>query len=813
METLLQDIRYGIRMLAKNPGFTAVAALSLALGIGGNATVYSWLEAVLLHPLSLVQNSEQLVAVESVMPDGSYHTSSYPDYKDYRDHNHVFSGMIGFELVGTNLKLEKEQLPQRDWGLIVTENYFDLLGVKAERGRTFHADEAHGPNSDPYIVLSDGLWRRRFGADPKVVGKSVEINQHPFTVIGVAPRGFNGTIVGIAAEYFVPMMMQPQALPGEDLESRNPTFIHMMGRLKPSVTLAQAGAEMSTIARQLEQQYPNTNKDVGAYVCPVWEAHYGLQSFLLPVLAFLMVVVILVLLIACANVANLLLARATVREKEIAIRSALGADRARLIRQLLIESLLLAGMGGAAGILISLWTTNFLTVFTPPAHLPIGLPLGVDGRVLAFTLALSIFTAIIFGLAPALQITRPSGNVSLKDGGRTSSSGAGQHRLRNLLVVTETILAVVLLAGAGLLVRSLRAATTSSPGFSADHVLLTAFDLRGNGYSDDKAAVFFEQLTDRLKTVPGVEDASLEQFVPMWFTGRSYTIPELEGYTPKPGEQNLIDLNVVGPNYFSVMRIPILSGREFTAQDRRDAPLVCIINETMAQRFWPGQNPVGRHVSTWKHQWTIAGVVKDVKYHSLSESPEPFLYFPFWQDTAADANILIRTAGDPLKFLPQVREQVRAIDPGVAVLESDSVSNLLSVSLFAYRTAATLAAVLGGLGLLLAAIGIYGVLSYSVSQRSHEIGIRMALGADQRNVLGLVVGQGMRLTLMGVGLGLVAALATMHLLGTLLYGVTANDPITFAVVMVTLCAVALVACFIPARRAMAVDPIVALRHE
>ncbi|MGH9747209.1 MAG: ABC transporter permease [Candidatus Acidiferrales bacterium] len=813
MGTLLQDVRYGIRMLSKNPGFTAVAVLSLALGIGGNATVFSWLEAVLLHPLSLVQDSSRLVAVETVMPDGAYHTSSYPDFKDYRDHNHVFSGMIGFELIGANLRLEKELQPQRDWGLIVTENYFDLLGVNAARGRTFHTADANGPNSDPYIVLSDGLWRRRFGSDPKVIGTSIQINQHPFTVIGIAPRGFNGTIVGIAAEYFVPMLMQPQALPGENLESRNPTFIHMMGRLKPGVTLEQARAEMTTMARQLEQQYPDSNKDVGAFVCPVWQAHYGLQSFLLPVLSFLMVVVILVLLIACANVANLLLARATVREKEIAIRSALGANRARLIRQLLAESLLLAGIGGAGGILLTLWTTNFLMIFTPPAHLPIGLPLGVDGRVLAFALTLSICTGVIFGLAPALQTTRPSVNASLKDGGRTASSGSGQHRLRNLLVVTETILAVVLLAGAGLLVRSLRMAVTSSPGFRADHVLLSALDLRGNGYSDDKAAAFFEQLTDRLKTLPGVEGASLERYVPMWFTGRSYTIPDLEGYTPKPGEQNLIDLNVVGPNYFSLMRIPILSGREFTSKDRLDTPLVCMINQTMAQRFWPGQNPIGRHVGTWNHQWTIAGVVKDIKYHSLSEEPEPFLYFPFWQDTGGDANILVRTSGDPLALLPQIREQVRALDPGVAVLESDTVLNLLSVSLFAYRTAATLAAVLGGLGLLLAAIGIYGVLSYAVSQRSHEIGIRMALGAAPRDVLGLVVGQGMRLTLLGVGLGLIAALATMHLLGSLLYGVTANDPVTFVVVMATLSAVALVACYIPARRAMAVDPMVALRHE
>ncbi len=813
METLLQDVRYGFRMLAKNPGFTAVAVLSLALGIGGNATVFSWLEAVLFHPLSGVKNSTQLVDVETVMPDGAYHTSSYPDYKDYRDHNQVFSGMIGFELVAANMKLEKEQQPQRNWGLIVTENYFDLLGVNAARGRTFHAEDAQGPNSDPYIVLSDGLWRRRFGADAKVIGKSVQINEQPFTVIGIAPRGFGGTIVGIAAEYFVPMMMQPAALPGESLEARNPTFIHMMGRLKPGVTIEQARADMTTIARQLELQYPDTNKNIGAFVCPIWKAHYGLQAFLLPVLAFLMVVVLLVLLIACANVANLLLARATVREKEIAIRAALGANRARLIRQLLAESLILAGLGGAAGILLTLWTTNFLTFFMPPAHLPIGLPLGVDGRILLFTLALSICTGVIFGLAPALQVTRPSVNTSLKDGGRTASSGAGQHRLRNLLVVTETILAVVLLAGAGLLVRSLRMALTSSPGFRTDRVLLAALDLRGNGYSDDKSAAFFAQLTDRLKALPGVEGASLERYVPMWFTGRSYTIPDLEGYTPKPGEQNLIDYNAVGPNYFSLMQIPILSGREFTSQDRLDTPRVCIINQTMAQRFWPGQNPIGRRVDTWRHEWTVAGVVKDIKYHSLSEQPQPFLYFPFWQDTGGDANILIRTSGDPLKLLPQVREQVRQLDSSVAVLESDSVSDLLSVSLFAYRTAATLAAVLGGLGLVLAAIGIYGVLSYSVNQRSHEIGIRMALGAGPSDVLGLVVGQGMRLTLAGVGLGLIAALATMHLLGSLLYGVTANDPITFGVVMVVLSAVALIACYIPARRAMAVDPMIALRHE
>ena len=812
MGTLLQDLKYGARTLMRNPGFAAVAVLSLALGIGGNTTVYTWVEAVLLHPLTMVKNSGQLVAAESVMPDGSYHTSSYPDFRDYRDNNHVFSGMIGFELIGTNLRLPTEDQAQRVWGLIATEDYFDLLGVRAERGRTFHVSDDHGPDSDPYIVLGHRFWKQKFASDPNVVGKTVQINDHPFTVIGVAPRNFNGTIVGIEANYFVPMMMQPQALPGEDLNYRGPTFVHMMGRLEPGVTVGQAQADMATIASRLAREYPNTTKNVGISVCPVWRAHYGLQDFLLPVLIFLMAVALLVLLIACANVANLLLARATAREKEIAIRSALGADRVRLMRQLLAESLLLALLGGAGGILLALWGTNLLGLFMPPLHLPVGLPLGVDYRALIFTVGLSLCTAAIFGAIPALETSRPDIIQPLKEG-RSTTPGARRHQLRNLLVIGETIVAVVLLTGAGLLIRSLSAAEKSGPGFNTDKVLLAAMDLRANGYSDDQAADFYGQLLGRIRALPGVRSATLEQYVPLWFTGRRYTVPDIEGYTPKPNEDMMIDMNDVGPDYFSLLEIPLIEGRDFTAEDTRDATRVCIVNQTMANRFWPEKSAIGQRVGSYNHWWTVVGVAKDVKYHTMNERPESFLYLPFMQDSATDANILVKTSGNPMAMLGAVRGQVHALDRSATILEEDDLAGLLQVSLFANRTAAAFATNLGLLGLLLAAIGLYGVLSYTVGQRTHEIGVRMALGARPVDVLRLVVGQGMKLTLYGALLGMTAGLATGRLITNLLYGVSAADPTTFAAVAILLAAVAFVACYIPARRAMRVDPMVALRYE
>jgi len=813
MGIFLQDLRYGFRMLAKSPGFTAVAILTLAVGIGGNATVFSWIRSVLLNPLPGISDAGRLVAAETIMPSGEFHTSSYPDYKDYRDRNRSFSGLIGFELAGVDMSLRNDAPSERVWGIIATENYFDVLGAHAAMGRTFHVEPNQALNSDPYIVLGYALWTRKFGSDPNVVGRIVHVNGHPFTVIGVMPRNFYGSIVGINAEYFVPMMMQPQVLPWENIEERYPTFVHIMGRLKPGVTIPQAQAEMSTLASDFQKEFPNSEKNVGISVAPVWAAHYGVQDFLRSVLGFLMIVAVLVVLIACVNVANLLLARASSREREIAIRAAMGAGRNRLIRQLLAESFLLALAGGAGGIFLALWGTNLLAFFLPPAHLPIGLPLGLDGTVLAFTLILSLLTGVVFGLAPAWRGSRTDLNQSLKEGSRSSGPGAGGHRLRDLLVVSEMVLATVLLVGAGLLLRSLRNAETAGPGFNSNHVALAAFDLRSKGYSAGQSAIYYDRLLEKLRAVPGVQSASLERWVPLWFTGRSYSTTRVENYTPQPGEDMGIDLNVVGPEYFKVVEIPLDSGRDFSEQDRPGAAKVVIVNQTMANRFWPGQDATGHRVHFYGDWRTVVGVARDIKYHRMNEPAQCFIYLPELQVEGTDANILIRSQLPTATVISSVRAAALSLDSKVQPIETDNLDGLLRVSLFANRIAATIAAVLGALGMFLAALGIYGVLSYNVSQRFREIGIRIALGAQKNHVLRLVVGHGLRLAVFGTALGIAAALVFTRGMSSLLFGVSATDPLTFGAVALLVTAVAILAAFLPARRATRVDPMVALRYE
>jgi macrolide transport system ATP-binding/permease protein len=804
MGSLSQDLRFAVRTLRKNPGFTAVAVLTLALGIGGNATAFSWIRAVLLNPLPGVQHSEQIAAVETIMPSGEYHTSSYPDYRDFRDQNHVFSALIGFELSGVDMSLRNDAPPERVWGIIATENYFDVLGVHAAIGRTFHAEPNQALNSDPYIVLGQSLWKRLFASDPKVVGRTVHINGHPFTVIGVAPPHFFGTIVGIDAQYFVPMMMQPEVLPGENIEERAPTFVHILGRLRPGVTTAQAQAEFTTIVAHLAQEYPNPNvgNGVGVYVAPVWKAHYGVQDFLRSVLGFLMIVAVLVLL-----------ARASAREKEMAMRAALGASRGRLIRQLLVESLLLAAAGGAGGIVLALWGANLLSFFMPPAHLPIGLGAEVDAPVLIFTLLLSVITGLVFGLAPAWQASRADLNESLKSATQATSASASGHRLRDVLVVSEMVLATVLLVAAGLLLRSVRKAEQAGAGYNTNHLTLAAFDLRASGYSDDRAIDYYDRVLERIRAYPGVESASLERFVPLWFTGRSYSTTWIEGYTAKSNDDMGIDLNIVGPDYFRTVQIPLVSGRDFSEQDRAGAPKVVIINQSMANRFWPGQDATGHRVHIWRDWRTVVGVVRDIKYHRMNEPPESFIYLPELQADGTDANILVRSQLPPATVIAAVRAAARSLDSKVQPLETDTLDGLLKQSMFANRTAASLASVLGVLGTLLAALGIYGVLSYSVSQRIREIGIRIALGAQRSHVLRLVVGHGLRLAVLGAALGVCSALAITRGMNSLLFGVSASDPLTLAIVLLIVTAVAVLAAYLPARRAMRVDPMVALRYE
>jgi predicted permease len=806
------DARYGVRAFAKNPGFTAVAVLTLALGIGGNATVFSWIRGVLLNPLPGVAASSELAAVESVMPDGEYHTSSYPDFTDYRAKNHSFSDMIGFEFVGVDMSMSNAAPVERVWGLIATENYFDVLRVNAALGRVFHEEQNQAPNSDPYIVLGNGFWKRRFGGRPDAVGKTLRLNGHPFTVIGVAPPGFHGTIVGIDAEYFVPMMMQPEVLPSESLTDRNPTFIHMMGRLKSGVTIEQAQAEMATLAGNLAREYPDSSKGVGIFVAPVWKAHYGVQDFLRSVLGFLMVVAAFVLLIACVNVANLLLARATTRQEEIAIRAALGADRLSLIRQLLVESLLLAGGGGIGGVLLALWGVKLLSLFAPAGHLPVALSARVDGPVLAFTLGLTLVTAMVFGLAPALRASRTDLNTSLKHGARRIGSPSGAH-LRSVLVISEVALATVLLVSAGLLVRSVRNAEMQGPGFQTDHIALAAFDLRASGYSGAQASLFFERLAGNLRELPGVEAVTLERYVPLWFTGRSYTPVEIEGYTPQRNEDMEIDLNVVGTDYFRTLRIPMVAGRDFTQQDGDETPRVVIVNQTMANRFWPGRDATGHRLHAWDQWWTVVGVARDVKYHRMNEPPQPFLYLPVSQTSGLDVNLLVRSQMPTATVIGAIRNAARSLDAKIQPLETDDLGGLLHVSLFANRTAASVGSILGGLGLFLAALGVYGVLSYTVNQRLGEIAIRMAMGAQARDVLSLVGGTGFKLIAIGGFGGALFSLIVVRAISGLLFGVSASDPMTFSAAGGLLILVAVAACCVPARRAMKVDPMTALRHE
>jgi predicted permease len=815
MESLLQDLRFGLRTLLKNLGFTTVAILTLAIGIGGNATVFSWIKAALLNPLPGVEQSGQMVGVETIMPSGEYHTSSYPDYRDIRDQNKVFSGVIGFELVGVDLSLRNDAPPERVWGMLTTENYFDVLGVHPALGRTFHSELNQALNSDPYVVLGHSLWKRLFGSDPKVVGRTIHLNGRPFTIIGVAPHGFYGTITGIDAQYFVPMMMQPAILPGEDLEQRAPTFVHIMARLPPGATIAQAQLEMTAINRHLAEEYPNPNmpKGVGIYVAPVWKVHYGVQDFLRSVLAFLMVVALLVLLIACVNVANLLLARATTRVKEMAVRSALGAGTGRLVRQLIVESLLLALAGGAGGIFLALWGVNLLAAFLPPGHLPIALGVNVDASVLAFTLILSLATGFAFGLAPAWQISRANLNESLKASTRTTGASAGGHRLRDGLVISEMVLATILLVAAGLLLRSLHKAEHSGPGFNTNQMTLAAFDLSGSGYNDERAIDYYDRLLERIRAYPGIESASLERFVPLWFTGRGYSTVRIEGQVPKPNEDMGIDFNVVGPEYFHVLQIPLISGRDFAEQDRAGAPKVVVINQNMANRFWPGQDVTGHRVHIWGDWRTVVGVVRDVKYHRMNEPPESFIYLPQLQVDGTDANILVRSQLPAAAVIADVRAAAKSLDSKVQPLETDTLDQLLKLSMFANRSAASLASVLGILGISLAALGIYGVLAYGVNQRIREIGIRIALGAQASHVLRLIVGRGLRLALLGAAFGVIAASAITHLMSSMLFGVTATDPLTFVVVLIVVAAVAALAAYIPARRATRVDPTVALRYE
>jgi putative ABC transport system permease protein len=821
IESLLKDLRYGIRTLLKNPGFTTVAVLSLALGIGVNATIFSLVNAVLLRPVTFAE-PERLVEIYTTDSDGyPYSSSSYPDYLDYRDQNTVFSGVIAHTntLVSHNLEEGTELL----FGEMVTGNYFDVLEVETELGRTFRPEENETPGAHPVVVLSHGFWERRFGADPGVVGQTVRLNGNPFTIIGVAEEEFTGTFPLFTPDFWAPIMMLAQinVFGGDEsiFEQRGSRSLFIKARLEPGVSLEEAEAQVATISARLEQEYPDSNENRPGIAVPLTDIRFHplIDAALTPVAGMLMGVVGLVLLIACANIANMLMARASARRREIAVRLALGGSRLRLIRQLLTESVLLGLAGGALGLLLAYWTTRLIAGFQPPMPIAIAIDLGIDMRVLAFTLAASLATALLFGLAPAMQSSRPDVIAALKDEAARSGLRGRRFGLRNLLVVSQVAVSMVLLVGAGLLLRSLVVAQSIDLGFEDEKVAIVSTNPELLQLSREQTEVYLREVLQRVEALPGAESAALTERIPL---GQAIMTMEvhIEGQEPAAeGEGIGVDYSAVGPGYFRTLSIPLVAGREFTYSDDGESPQVVIVNETFARQHWPGESPLGKRISTEgaNGPWIeVVGVSRDYKVRTVGEEPRPLVHLPLFQsEHMVFPAVMVRTSGDPAPMVGMIREEMLTLQPNTAFFETKTMAENVGVMLFPVRAGAVLLGIFGFMALGLAAVGLYGVIAYSVARRTHEIGIRMALGARATEVMGLVVRQGMALVLVGVALGLAGGLAVTHLASNFLYGVGALDPLSFIGAALILLLVALVANFIPARRGATVDPMEALRYE
>ncbi len=816
MRGIVQDLRYAVRVSLKSPAFTLVAVLTLAIGIAANTTVFSWIDGVLLRPIPGVADGGSLASFETLAPSGEFVATSYEDYRDYRDHLTLLDGLAVAQ--PRALSLGDGERVERVWGELVSGNYFAVLGVKAAMGRVFSPDE-YGDRQGgyPVAVLSYGLWQRQFNGDRGVIGRTIRVNRQQLTVIGVAPQEFRGTMPGLAFEIWVPAMMGTQLnlMPDWMMKDRQTRSFLAIARLKPGVTMARARTEIAAVGGELAKAHPGTNKGISATVLPVWKAHFGTQSLLLWPLQILMVVCGLVLLIVCANVANLLLARSTARSKEFGLRMALGAPRLRLARQLLTESLLLALAGGAVAIPLALWMGDALGYLLPPTAFPIILHIRMNGDILLFTTLACVAACVLSGLAPAWQTGRTDLSRALAEGGRSGTSGAASQRMRGLLVASEVALALVAIVGAGLFARSFEVARKINPGFEPQHVLVSHLYLATAGYSVPDRQLFCRRLRDRLDSQPGVTAATYADAVPLGFEPGPWEDLQIEGYVPGPAENMKIYRNVVAPGYFDLMHIRLQQGRDFTEQDDLKSNPVMIVSQAFVRRFIRNGNAIGRRVHGWGKWFTVVGVAADSKYHAMNERPQPYFYVPFRQVYRADLEIAfyLKVAGDPARAAGLLRREVMAMDPAVGVFDAMPLSEFIGASLFPQKVAASLLGVLGLIALVMAAAGLYSVMAYAITQRTQEIGIRMALGAKSRDVLLMVLRQGMLMTLAGLAIGIAAALAVTRLVSGALVDVSATDPLVFGGGALFLAAIAAVACYVPARRAMRIDPNVALHWQ
>jgi putative ABC transport system permease protein len=821
LETTLRDLRYSLRMQRKNLGLTFIIGLMLALGIGVNATVFCWLQTIVLNPLPGVSDPTNLV---SIVPYYQGHPNSsglsYPDFRDLAQLKQVFSGVMGSHYTAAILTVNGDN--QWTYGRVATANTFEVLGVKPEKGRGFLPEEDRGEGGHPVLVISHSLWRERFGGDPNIIGRNVELNRHLFTIVGVVPRELQGVSSGYRTDFWAPLCMHNEVLQYGSFESRSFRWVTPLARLRPEVSPQQAAAAVTALSSQLDRAYPDSNKDLIFRVFTLRSSPIGGQAEFLPILRILFAVGIGVLLIVAINVANLLFAHGATREKEIAIRRALGAGPVQLLRQLLTENLLLGGLGGALGILFTRRALPLFSLFMPTKNVAYSYQYDfhVNAQTWAFAAGLTIATVIIIGVLPALRLSNTNLRGKLEATGRGSGGSLHYYRVRNVLVISEVATAFVLLICAGLCIKGFEKAKRIELGFDPQNLLCAQLTLVPNGFSAEHGKVFDRQLRERLASLPGVTGVGLSTALPLGVGNIFSAVVDVDGHTPAPSEDHNVSFNMVSPGYFATMRIPLLEGRDFTDQDDAARQNVVIVDETMARRFWPGLDPIGRrlHMAVGvapRDAFTVVGVVKSGKYRSLSEPPTPFLYLAYQQRPLASLfmGVVIRASGNPEQLVPFLRREIHSLDASVEPLGVETVEQYIQPAFAQTNAAARFLTFLGGTSLLLASLGLYGVMAYAVSRRSHEIGVRMALGAQRWTVSKMVLMQGAILTLAGIALGFSASLLLTRLLTSFLYGVSAMDLATYAVVGAILGVVALMASYIPARCATRVDPIVALRCE
>jgi macrolide transport system ATP-binding/permease protein len=813
IETCLQDLRFGFRMLRRSPGFSLLAILCLTLGIGANAAVFSWIEGILFRPYPAVSHQEQLLALAGTARGESHATSlSWPDFLDLQRSSTLIDSFFVSKIMGITLSIGDRA--ERAVGSIVSANYFDAIGVHPILGRGFVPGEDSGRNAHPVTVISYQLWQTRFNGDPNIVGKTQRLNGVLHTIVGVTPEGFYGTFVGWGMKFWVPVSMEEIfETGGYKLEDRGARWIEAYVRLKPRVTLAQAQLEMSAHAARLEAAYPDSDRGRGIQLWPLWKTPFNNAGTLLPTLEIMLVVVVFVLLIACANVGNLLLVRSFARRQEMSVRLAIGAGRSRILRQLITEGLILAAFGAAGGLAVAYWCRQALVLLFPVrAGVSMHLPGEIDWRVLAVSTGVCGIATILLGLVPAIQMRKIDLAGALKAEAAGVVGGGGRAWVRSSLVLLQVSLCFVLLVGAGLLLQSLQKIRTGSPGFSTHGVLVTAVDLVAAGYDTQRARIFQDELMDRVSALPGVESAAFAAATPLGYAGFFSTPIIVDGYVPPPEEVPGVEYNKVGPSYFATMGIPIVFGREFSRADDENAAPVVVVNETMAARYWRGRDPIGQRVQVQGRWLQVVGVAKNSKYSSVREAPKPFFYVPQRQNSTVGAALNIRTPLRPETMATALAREIHALDANVAPFEVITLQEQLDRSTSPQLVAVTLVGILGGLALLLAAIGLYGVMSYTVSQSTRELGLRMALGAGASNLLRLVMSRGLTLTAAGILFGVAVALALTRLLGNLLYHVSPRDPVAFASAFAVMTIASLAACFLPAWRAARTDPMRALRY-